>query len=402
MRCARMRAGADMKLSLGLVAALFAGVVGISAQANARKILSVDHKVTVKSTVPAIAGQPAQIYVRERVAEGMKNPAADRVVLFVHGAGTPAEVAFDVPTGDYSWMAHLAKAGFDAFSMDTTGYGRSTRPAPMNDPCNLSDGAAEAVRADVDPGAVQGHVSGPADDDRLRLERHRRRRRSHPQAAQGREGQHGRVVARRSPRGRLCGAASRESEPPRAARAGLQPRRAPPHTPAAAAARARVFNTQSRSEFDANWDRQVGCENQVDPKVREVVWAEMLASDPTGAKWGSGVRRAPSTTTWGLESAMIGGMKMPTLMIAGAHDKQVPPDRVRAAYDDLGVDRQGADRSRLLVPQRDVGSQSPHDVQRVARMVDERHRWRNAQRRHSSRVSDALRPFAAVGAGHLV
>ncbi len=53
---------------------------------------------------------------------------ADRVVLFVHGAGTPAEVAFDTPSGDHSWMAYLANAGFDVFSMDTTGYGRSTRP----------------------------------------------------------------------------------------------------------------------------------------------------------------------------------------------------------------------------------------------------------------------------------
>ena len=35
-------------------------------------------------------------------------------------------------------MAYLAHAGFDAFSMDMTGYGRSTRPAPMNDPCNVS------------------------------------------------------------------------------------------------------------------------------------------------------------------------------------------------------------------------------------------------------------------------
>ena len=63
---------------------------------------------------------------------------ADRVVLFVHGAGTPAEVAFDVPQPDYSWMAYLARAGFDMFAMDTTGYGRSTRPAAMNDPCNLA------------------------------------------------------------------------------------------------------------------------------------------------------------------------------------------------------------------------------------------------------------------------
>ncbi len=49
-----------------------------------------------------------------------------------------AEVAFDVPYQDYSWMEYLAQAGFDAFAMDTTGYGRSTRPAAMNDPCNLS------------------------------------------------------------------------------------------------------------------------------------------------------------------------------------------------------------------------------------------------------------------------
>ena len=68
----------------------------------------------------------------------LRGPAPDRVALFVHGAGTPAEVAFDVPYQDYSWMAYLAHAGFDAFSMDMTGYGRSTRPTPMNDPCNLS------------------------------------------------------------------------------------------------------------------------------------------------------------------------------------------------------------------------------------------------------------------------
>src|SRR5665213_2501181 len=105
------------------------------------RLLRVDHYVQVHSTVPAIAGQLTQIYVREVVEAGTVlrgGPAADRVALFIHGAGTPAEVAFDVPYQDYSWMAYLAHAGFDAFSMDMTGYGRSTRPAPMNDPCNLS------------------------------------------------------------------------------------------------------------------------------------------------------------------------------------------------------------------------------------------------------------------------
>ena len=104
-------------------------------------LLTVDHYVSVRSTVPFLAGQIAQIYVRERLRPGTVLRAAsvtDRVVLFIHGAGTPAEVAFDLPYQDYSWMAYLAQAGFDVFAMDTTGYGRSTRPTAMNDPCNLT------------------------------------------------------------------------------------------------------------------------------------------------------------------------------------------------------------------------------------------------------------------------
>jgi len=49
---------------------------------------------------------------------------------------------------------------------------------------------------------------------------------------------------------------------------------------------------QSRQEFDANWDRQVGCPDQYDKSVSSAVWSEMLASDPVGRTWGSGVRRA--------------------------------------------------------------------------------------------------------------
>src|SRR5215510_3872287 len=126
-------------LSLGVV---LAARNGLSAGGDdGQRLLSIDHYVSVTSTVPAIAGQKAQLYVRERVLAGAalrEAPASDRVVLFVHGAGTPAEVAFDVPYQDYSWMAYLARAGFDVFGMDTTGYGRSTRPAPMADPCNLA------------------------------------------------------------------------------------------------------------------------------------------------------------------------------------------------------------------------------------------------------------------------
>lgn len=323
-----------MKLTIAL-AVVAVSAAAVAAQNGAPKILSVDHKVAVTSTVPAMAGQTAQIYVRERVAEGMKAPAADRVVLFVHGAGTPAEVAFDVPTGDYSWMAFLARAGFDVFAMDTTGYGRSTRPAPMNDPCNLSaeqqkpfiPSLIKAPCAATYPGQLTTIGSDWHDIDGV--VEHIRKLRNVQKVS---------LVAWSLGGPRAGGyAAQHPDKVNRLVLLAPAYGRTGPDTPPALPNPGTVFNTQSRSEFDANWDRQVGCDGQFDPAVREAVWKEMLASDPVGATWGTGVRRAPSTTTWGFNAKMIGSLKAPTLIVAGAHDKQVTPDRVRVAYDDLGA-----------------------------------------------------------------
>src|ERR1043166_5293901 len=147
-----------MKAMSGVLAVLVAAAVTVRAD-DGERLLTIDHFVRVSSPVPATAAQPAQIYVRERIKAGVAlrgAPAADRVALFVHGAGTPAEVSFDVPYQDYSWMAYLAHAGFDVFSMDMTGYGRSTRPWPMNDPCNLTREHQAATTPTLIPAAARG------------------------------------------------------------------------------------------------------------------------------------------------------------------------------------------------------------------------------------------------------
>jgi pimeloyl-ACP methyl ester carboxylesterase len=108
-------------------------------------------------------GQPAKLYVRE-VAPG--GGASLPVVLFVHGAGTPAEVSFDSRMEDYSWMRQVARAGFDVFSVSLTGYGRSTRPPQMADPCNIVKSAASGVR----PRAVRTHISHSHCDSDLGME----------------------------------------------------------------------------------------------------------------------------------------------------------------------------------------------------------------------------------------
>jgi pimeloyl-ACP methyl ester carboxylesterase len=306
---------------------------------DSEQLLTVDHYVGVKSTVPSIAGQTAQIYVRERTKAGTtlrSSSLADRVVLFVHGAGTPAEVAFDVPYEDYSWMAYLARAGFDVFSMDTTGYGRSTRPPAMNDPCNLSQ---EQQKTFV-PGFLQApcvpaysrNVTTIASDwndidavvDYIRAARHVDRLS---------------MVAWSLGGPRAGGYAARHANKVQrlVLLAPAYGRMGATDAPATVPAEGVAMNTQSHDEFIANWDRQTGCPAQYDPAAAGSVWSRMIESDPVGATWGSGVRRAPQTTTWGWNQAVVSKESVPTLMVSGVYDKQVNPERVRELYADLAA-----------------------------------------------------------------
>jgi pimeloyl-ACP methyl ester carboxylesterase len=321
---------------LVLVVLLMAAVVSAE---DADQVLTIDHYVRVKSTVPSIAGQVTQVYVRERTKAATplrSGNLADRVVLFVHGAGTPAEVAFDVPYQDYSWMGYLARAGFDVFSMDTTGYGRSTRPPAMNDPCNLSQEQQKAFVPTFLPApctaSYNRNVTTIASDwndidaavDYIRSMRH---------------------VDRVSLVGwslggpRAGGYAARHADKVQrlVLLAPAYGRMGATDAPAVVPAEGNAMNTQSREEFIANWDRQVGCSDQYDPATAESVWKNMIESDPVGATWGPGVRRAPQTTSWGWNQSIVSKSQIPTLMIAGVHDKQVNPERVRELYADLGA-----------------------------------------------------------------
>jgi pimeloyl-ACP methyl ester carboxylesterase len=327
------------RLTCAFLAALACvGSLAALGAAPASDLITVDHYVRMKSDVPAMAGQVAQLYVRERA-----NPAvllrsaslADRVVLFVHGAGTPAEVAFDVPHAGYSWMAYLAEDGFDVFSMDLTGYGRSTRPSPMDDPCNLSREQQSTLvpvllAAPCAPTYAKPLTSMATDWDEIAavIEYVRALRRVDRVAlvAWSRGGPRVGGYAVRNPAAvsRLVLLAPAYNRAVTAADAEA--------APAAGAA----MNTQSRREFTANWDRQVGCSDQYDPVVADAVWTEMLRSDPLGATWGPGVRRAPqSSGTW--TQAVVRKLAVPTLMVTGVHDRQVLPERVRHLYEDLGA-----------------------------------------------------------------
>jgi pimeloyl-ACP methyl ester carboxylesterase len=331
----------------GFVAALLFthGIAPLAAAEDDERVLRVDHYVGVRSTVPAIADQMTPIYVREvvRAAGALRERSiANRVVLFIHGAGTPAEVAFDLPYQDYSWMEYLAEAGFDAFAMDTTGYGRSTRPAAMNDPCNLSPaqqlGLAPDGRTEVCAPSYGQQMTTMASDwnDISAVVDHLRALRGAAQVS---------MVSWSLGGPRAAGYAAQN--PDKVAKLVLlapaynRDASATPPTPLPAVGA--TMNTQSRDQLAALWNRQVGCPDQYEPGAFKAVWQAMLESDPVGATWGSGVRRAPNVTNWGWTTAVVAATKTPTLMITGSHDGQVQPARVHDLYADLGS------KSKVLV-----------------------------------------------------
>lgn len=306
-------------------------LAGLGLPAFGQETATRDHTVTVTSTVPVIAGQKSTLYVRERALPGvLRDGAGDKVVLFVHGAGTPAEVSFDVPYQDYSWMNYLAKAGYDVFSVDMTGYGRSARPAPMADKCNLSPEQQKTFGVNC-PATHPGNLTNIESDwndisatvDFIKKLRHVQKinlvgwSQGGPRAGgwtANHPDQVGKLIL-------LAPAYNRATKSER------------PALPVPGAA----FNTQSHDEFIANWDRQAPCRGQYTPGAAASVWSEMLKSDPVGAKWTPAVRRAPiASSGWGWTADKVKAMTTPTLMVSGGNDKQVNPERVRDFYADIG------------------------------------------------------------------
>lgn len=299
------------------------------AQTGVPEVARLDRFVLVKSDVPALRGQIVPLYLREVSAR-----SATRVVVFVHGATTPGEVAFDAPSGGYSWMEYLAKSGFDVFSVDLTGYGRSVRPYQMNDPCNVAPAQQTRLVPAVVSGPCAGDQTGPltsyASDwhDLSSVVDFIRKLRQVDQVdiiawslggprAGGYAAANGRYVRRLMLLAPVYVRASADVS-------ATSPTTGP------------SFTTQSEDEFRSGWNGQATCPGQVEPRVQDAVWKAILESDPVGASWGSGMMRAPLSVRQGWNQQTAQAVQVPTLLVSGDGDKTVSPERVRELYADLG------------------------------------------------------------------
>jgi pimeloyl-ACP methyl ester carboxylesterase len=309
------------------------------ARDDSQQILSIDHFVSHMSTAPPLRGQTLQLYVRERVqAQTLAaNPSPSNVVLFVHGAWLGGTGEFDAPYQDYSWMAYLAQGGSDTFSVDLTGYGFSSRPAPLDDPCNLDPPQQATLVPTVLPqpctqtSATQlTTLHSDWDDldavvDDLRALRHVDRV-SMVGYSLGGSRAAGYATLHPDKVARLVLLARTYDRDNATAPAPEEPDPGPPAT------------LLTRDAFTANWDRQVQCDDRVDPGIRQSIWEEGLLAD--GVPWAPGQRRLPSAPAWLWSRSVATRVQAPTLVVSGEVDQMAPetlPAVMQAAYADLGT-----------------------------------------------------------------
>ena len=90
----------------------FLALAGLFLGEDGRSLLTIDHYVKVRSTVPAMAGQTAQIYVRERVEAGTALRAVNLDDRVVERTGKTRERLLDIRMRlDHAHFPRAAVAG---------------------------------------------------------------------------------------------------------------------------------------------------------------------------------------------------------------------------------------------------------------------------------------------------
>jgi pimeloyl-ACP methyl ester carboxylesterase len=279
------------------------------------------------------------LYMRERAQANVVqqgNSLTGKVVVFVQGSRQGSTAVFDAPYQDYSWMGYLAQSGgFDTFALDMTGYGFSTRPAPMDDPCNL-DPAQQALLApsvlpEVCPPSYTSQVTTLRSDwddldgavNYVRALRHVDRVSLVGWSFGGsRAGGYAALHPDKVDRLVLLASGLDRDHPTASA-----PEDAAPGAP---------MDLASPAGFSAGWDPQVKCSDQFDPGIREAIWNEAVVAD--GVSWAPGLRRVPPFPTWSWNRSIAEKVQAPTLLISGELDQTVPQQVVRDLYADLRTD----------------------------------------------------------------
>lgn len=314
-----------------------------SQASHAGNIQTIDYLVPHISTVPANSGKRVELFVREKV--GSRRRGNGPVVLMIEGSTTSVVPAFDLQFENYGWMDYLATAGFDVFAMDLTGYGLSPRPM-MDDPCNTATSEQQSLipkrlAQPCSPAYPFQLTTIQSDWDEIdRVVDYLRRVRNVDKVS---------LIAWSRGGPRAGGYAARHPE--KVERlflyAPAYQRLSPSDPPAALPLPGVPMTVLGNAAFHDNWNTQVKCENQFTPQIRAVITSSVLDFDPLGSTWGTaGVKRAPvwnspqGFNSWGWNATLASQVTVPTLVIRGDLDTQIPLSQTQDLLGDLVAARQ--------------------------------------------------------------
>lgn len=292
-------------------------------------IATIDHQVPFISTVPANAGDPVHLFLRERVRSDVVDGRQREAVLMFHGRSVSILPGMELRYGDYDWALWLARSGgFDVFMLDLQGSGRSPRPK-MDDPCNLpldqralvpvssppclSDQAPypftlNTTGSDLDEvDAVVDYIRELRGVEKVHLVSWSQGSfRAGPYAVR-----HPEKVASLFLFAPIFNTAFRPTLPP-----AVLPRAG---TPMTLRTRADLF---AGNGTNTGWDPEVKCEGQREAGIEDIVWAAVMNDDDVGRTWHApeGVMRVREVVQWGWNAEVASQLTVPTLIIRGEFD----------------------------------------------------------------------------------
>ena len=292
-------------------------------------IITTDHEVPHKSTVPANKDVLVKLFVRERDGTPLGLLPERKAVLMLHGRSVPTLAAFDLQHTSYSWAEHLAKAGYDVFMMDLQGSGRSPRPK-MDDPRNASP-ANQNLLTPRPPGFIPGPANykfqlnnSNSDRDELHtvVEYIRKTRNVDKVAFVGYSA------------GALTMGPYAVNNPTKVESLFLLAPVFPPDgtstPPSMLPQPGFPMFLGTRWGLEQAWNRELGCDGQRELGIVEKAWAAVMESEPVGRTWGppEGLNRIRNFVRWGWnkttakQDGVLGG-RVPVLIVYGEHDATV-------------------------------------------------------------------------------
>jgi pimeloyl-ACP methyl ester carboxylesterase len=157
--------GASRRSVLAGLSGLAAGALALGAAPPANAAEPAAGEQPIWSASYSAEKGPVKLFVyRKRVGAPRPGAAALPVLFLVHGStmGGPSSYDLTVPgASDYSMMDAFARYGYDVWTMDHEGYGRSSRTSGYSDIASgVEDLRAAMVVVQRETGATKAHFFG--------------------------------------------------------------------------------------------------------------------------------------------------------------------------------------------------------------------------------------------------